>query len=480
MTEQVHRWRRFLVSLWTLFNEKNCRQNAAALTYMTLFAIVPLVTVSYAMLSLFPDFAGLENRLQQQIFEHLVPASGREVQEYISSFSAQAQRLTGPGVAILMVTAGLMLRNIEATFNAIWDIPRGRSGVSSFLLYWAILSLGPILLGAGLVMSTYLISQKLFLPEEGTLGLVPMVLRLLPFLFTTIAFTLLFTAVPNCRVPLRHGIAGGVITAFAFELAKVLFGIMVARSSVQAIYGAFAFVPLFLMWIFLLWMIVLAGCVLVRMLSAYDAAAQGRKYSDVMATLVLLWEAFRKYQHGLPLRDQDISRAGIKPAQWRRIREVLQRHKVFTQNDRNDFVLQRDLDSISLMQLAGWMNPAPLTSASHAALQDQPWFGEVEKRFSAVREFTGEQLAMSVAELFRGTSGDSDADKSGGAGGSRGKSGGTTTRNRKTRSKRGSDKSATESSKSAAGKAGKTGKEEAGSSEAMGSLSFFGRRNKRV
>ncbi|WP_237058971.1 YihY family inner membrane protein [Microbulbifer sediminum] len=475
MTEQVHRWRRFLVSLWTLFNEKNCRQNAAALTYMTLFAIVPLVTVSYAMLSLFPDFAGLENRLQQQIFEHFVPESGREVQEYISSFSSQAQRLTGAGVAILMVTAGLMLRNIEATFNAIWDIPRGRSGVSSFLLYWAILSLGPILLGTGLAMSTYVISQKLFLPEEGTLGLVPMALRLLPFFFTAIAFTLLFTAVPNCRVPLRHGIAGGVITAFAFELAKNLFGVMVARSSVQAIYGAFAFVPLFLMWIFLLWMIVLAGCVLVRMLSVYDAAAQGRKYSDVMAALVLLWEAFRKYQHGLPMRDRDISRVGIKPAQWRRIREALQRHKIFTQTERNDFVLQRDLDSISLMQLASWLNPAPLTSASHAGLQGQPWFGEVETRFSAVREFTGEQLAISVGELFRSAS---DDDQPGGAGRGRAKNG-NTTKTRKTRSRRGSDKSAAESSKST-GKAGKREKESIESNEAMGSLSFFGRRNKRV
>ena len=402
MTELVHRWRRFLTSVWVLFNEKNCRQNAAALTYMTLFAIVPLVTVSYAMLSLFPDFAGLESRLQEQIFSHFVPESGREVQEYISNFSSQAQRLTGAGIAILMVTAGLMLRNIEGTFNAIWDIPRGRRGVSSFLLYWAILSLGPILLGAGLVATTYLFSQKVFLSENDTLGLLPFFLRLLPWVFTAIAFTLLFIAVPNCRVRFRYGLIGGVITAFAFEVAKNLFGIIVARSSVQAIYGAFAFVPLFLIWIYLIWIIVLAGCVLVRMLSVYHAAAQGRKYSDVVAALVLLWEAFKRYQQGQPLREQDISRAGIKPPQWRRIRQVLQDHKVFTQTERNDFVLQRNLDSISLIQLVDWLNPSTIPSYSHGELRNQPWYGEVERRFADTHDFASEQLQLNLGELFRG------------------------------------------------------------------------------
>ncbi|MFD1216130.1 MULTISPECIES: YihY family inner membrane protein [Microbulbifer] len=400
MTEMVHRWRRFFTSLWTLFDEKNCRQHAAALTYMTLFAIVPLVTVSYAMLSLFPDFAGLESKLQEQIFSHFVPESGREVQDYINSFSSQAQRLTGVGVAFLLVTAGLMLRNIEVTFNAIWDIPRGRRGISSFLLYWAILSLGPILLGAGMAATTYLFSQRV-LGENDMLGMLPVVLRVLPWLFTAIAFTLLFVAVPNCRVPLRHGIAGGVITAFAFEAAKYLFGAIVARSSLQAIYGAFAFVPLFLMWIFLIWIIVLAGCVLVRTLSAYHAAAQGRDYSDLMAALVLLQKMFSKYQQGEALRDQDVSRAGIRPAQWRRIRQVLNDHKVITQTERNDYVLVRDLDAVSLQTLLGWLHPAPIPVQGHRELQSQPWYREVETRFKEAQTFSGERLSLSLGELFR-------------------------------------------------------------------------------
>ncbi|WP_193161135.1 YihY family inner membrane protein [Microbulbifer hainanensis] len=464
MTELVHRWRRFFTSLWTLFNEKNCRQSAAALTYMTLFAIVPLVTVSYAMLSLFPDFAGLESKLQEQIFAHFVPESGREVQEYISNFSSQAQRLTGAGIGILLVTAGLMLRNIEVTFNAIWDIPRGRRGVSSFLLYWAILSLGPILLGAGLAASTYLFSQRMFLPESDGLGVVAILLRALPWIFSAIAFTLLFIAVPNCRVPLRHGLVGGAITACAFEVAKQLFGAIVARSSVKAVYGAFAFVPLFLMWIYLMWMIVLAGCVLVRTLSAYHAATHGRKYSDVVATLILLWEFFRKYQNGQAVREQDISRAGIKPAQWRRIRQVLQDQKIITQTERNDYVLQRDLDSISLMELVHWLNPAPIPAYGHQALHDQPWYEEVERRFVDTETFSQEKLQLDLGELFRGAMEKETAatEEKAPVKSSASEKGG------KSKSKRGRSKSESESSKAKSDVDGN------------GSLSVVGRRNKRV
>ncbi|GAB2896621.1 YihY family inner membrane protein [Microbulbifer echini] len=400
MKDWVVQWRRFATSLWSLFVEKDCQKSAAALTYMTLFAIVPLVTVSYAMLSLFPDFAGLQTRLQEQIFSHFVPQSGREVQEYISSFSAQAQRLTGLGIAMLVVTSGLTLRSIEGTFNSIWDVSRGRSGVSSFLLYWAILSLGPILLGAGLAASTFLLSQKLFLGGEEGIGMMAVVLRVLPFIFTSIVFTLLFVAVPNCYVSLRHGIEGGVVTSIAFEIMKYLFGAIVARSSVQAIYGAFAFVPLFLLWIYMMWMLVLAGCVLVRTLSVYRAATQGRQHSDLVATLVVLWQMFKGGRHGKPLRERDISLLGIKFIQWRRLRDILQGHRVIAQTDGSDYVLLRDLNSVSLMELAGWLSPQWIPAGIPDDLKGFEWYGEVECRFANARSTVSEQLGVTIGSLF--------------------------------------------------------------------------------
>ncbi|WP_444912515.1 YihY family inner membrane protein [Microbulbifer sp. PAAF003] len=393
-------WLRFATSLWKLFDEKDCRQRAAALTYLTLFGIVPLVTVSYAMLSLFPDFAGLQSRLQDQLFTHFLPQSGREIQKYISSFSEQAQRLTGVGIAMLIITAGLTLRGIEGTFNSIWDVQKGRSGVSSFLLYWAILSLGPILLGAGLATSTFVFSQKFFLGGADSFEVTSLLFRVLPFVFSSIVFTLLFIAVPNCYVPLRHGIEGGIIISIVFEVMKYLFGLLVARSSVQAIYGAFAVVPLFLLWIYLMWILVLAGCVLVRTLSVYQAATQEREHSDLVALLIVLWQMYKKCAKGRPLKERDISRMGIKFVQWRRLRNILQANRMVTQTDRNDYVLLRDLNTVSLVELAGWLSSDWMPSGIPASLDGLPWYGEVEQRFANARESTREQLGITVGELF--------------------------------------------------------------------------------
>ncbi|MCO1334040.1 YihY family inner membrane protein [Microbulbifer sp. OS29] len=401
MKDWVNHWLRFATSLWKLFNEKDCRQRAAALTYLTLFGIVPLVTVSYAMLSLFPDFAGLQSKFQDQLFSHFLPQSGREVQKYISSFSEQAQRLTGVGIAMLIITSGLTLRGIEGTFNSIWDVSRGRSGVSSFLLYWAILSLGPILLGAGLATSTYVFSQKLFLGGADSFEVTSVFLRVLPFIFSTIVFTLLFIAVPNCYVPLRHGIEGGIIISIAFEVMKYLFGLLVARSSVQAIYGAFAVVPLFLLWIYLMWILVLAGCVLVRTLSVYQAATQEREHSDLVAVLIVLWHMYKKCSLGRSLRERDISLIGIKFAQWRRLRKILQKHRVITQTDRNEYVLLRDLNTIPLVEMAAWLSAEWMPSGIPIDLEGLPWYTEVEQRFTSARESAREQLGITVGELFQ-------------------------------------------------------------------------------
>ncbi|WP_444930317.1 YihY family inner membrane protein [Microbulbifer sp. SSSA002] len=457
-----NRWLRFAMSLWKLFNEKDCRQNAAALTYLTLFGIVPLVTVSYAMLSLFPDFAGLQSKLQEQLFSHFLPQSGQEIQKYISSFSEQAQRLTGVGIGMLIVTAGLTLRGIEETFNAIWDVPKGRSGVSSFLLYWAILSLGPILLGAGLATSTYLFSQKLFLGGADSFEVTSLLLRVLPFIFSTIVFTLLFIAVPNCNVPLRHGIEGGIIISVAFEIMKYLFGVLVARSSVQAIYGAFAVVPLFLLWIYLMWILVLAGCVLVRTLAVYQAATQEREHSDLVAILIVLWQMYRKCAQGRPLRERDISRMGIKFAQWRKLRNILQTNRMITQTDRNDYVLLRDLNSVSLVELASWLSEEWMPSGIPVNLDGLPWYVEVEQRFANARESTREQLGITVGALFLEAEQWDNENRPTGLGYDGGADEG------QTKVENGGDSGAEEGNKAGDGESGK------------GNLSFVGVRNKRL
>jgi len=152
---------RFLGYLFRQFGANQGILNASALTYTTLFAVVPLMTVSYAMLAAIPDFSGVGEQLQHWIFANFVPATGEVVQNYLADFAGQARSLTVVGVIFLVVTSIMMMRNIESAFNRIWRVSEPRKGLSSFLIYWAILSLGPILIGAGLGLTSYIASLSL-------------------------------------------------------------------------------------------------------------------------------------------------------------------------------------------------------------------------------------------------------------------------------------------------------------------------------
>src|SRR5690606_22024842 len=194
----------------TQYRDKGCQKSAASLTYVILFAIVPLMTVTYSMFSVIPAFQGLGDEVQQMIFTHVLPDSGRELVTHLQDFSKQARNLTVFRVIFLVVSAYLMLTDIEKNFNQIWGGLSERKGVANFLLYWAVLSLGPLLLGLGLVMSTYLMSLRLVIDAYDALGILALVFEVGPFLLTTVAFTLLFVTVPNCKVPIAHGLLGGL------------------------------------------------------------------------------------------------------------------------------------------------------------------------------------------------------------------------------------------------------------------------------
>ena len=181
------------IQRFTLLEHKT---HAAALTYTTLFALVPLLTVTYSVLSMIPSLQESRGDIEQLLMGNLVPASGDTLKGYLYQFSQQAQKLTLVGIVFLMITAFMMLRSIENTFNQVWQLKRGRKGVSSFLLYWAILSLGPLILSAGLAVSSYISSLGLWnedwVPSSGTLALSIVI----PYVSSFLAFTLIYWAVP--------------------------------------------------------------------------------------------------------------------------------------------------------------------------------------------------------------------------------------------------------------------------------------------
>ena len=258
------------------FIEDRLNANAAALTFVSLFALVPLLTVTLSIASALPAAGDIEAKLSEFLLQFLLPESSTQVVQYLSTFIDQARSLTVFGVGILLVTAVLMLRNIEKALNDIWRNRANRRPLQSFLLYWAVLSFGPAAIGLGLGVRAYLFAATNDWGGIQLFGLGSILVGLMPFAISTIGLTALYAVVPNCQVPFRHALIGGVFAASTFTLARMVFTGVMAESSYALVYGAFAAVPLFLLWIYVTWIIVLAGAVLAHSLSAFQTTEQAQ------------------------------------------------------------------------------------------------------------------------------------------------------------------------------------------------------------
>ncbi|MDX1804400.1 MAG: YihY family inner membrane protein [Alcanivorax sp.] len=392
----------FVKLLQQQFEEDGCRQSAAALTYTTLFAIVPVMTVSFTLLSAIPALHDKGANIQQWAFEYFVPSAGSQLLDHLRSFSRQASNLTGIGVVFLVVTSVLMLRTIEETLNRIWKIQQPRRGMTSLMMYWAVLSLGPLCLGAGLGISSFLTSQSLFNDTVNYLGGVRLWLSILPFVFTTVMLTLLYTIVPNTSVPIRQSLLGAAFAALLFELAKTAFAQFIKHApNYQVVYGAFAAVPVFLLWVHISWIIVLGGAELVRALVVFQE--HRRRVPKLQALLRLLQVFWRRQHSGKILRSTEVRRvmrqSGV--THWDEFRNLLQDVSLIRRTDEGGYVLSRDLRNISLGQLVA-MLPWPIHDqlrARHPQLASA-WEEEFKTRIDAARGSMMNTLDLSLDALF--------------------------------------------------------------------------------
>ncbi|MEO4047863.1 YihY family inner membrane protein [Pseudomonas sp. CAU 1711] len=392
MHQRLDDWVGFWRFLLQRFFSDRAIHSAAALTYTTLFAVVPVMTVTFAMLSAVPAFQGTGEQIQSFIFRNFVPSSGATVQQYLRDFTTQARQLTWVGVGLLAVTAFMMLVTIEKTFNAIWRVRQPRRGVSSFLLYWAILSLGPLLLGAGFAVTTYITSLSLLSGPDALIG-AKTLLAFAPLLFSAAAFTLIYSAVPNARVPLRHALVGGLFAAVLVEVAKALFGLFVSLfPGYQLIYGAFATVPLFLLWVYLSWLIVLFGAELVCNLSSVRHWRR-KALPRLLVVLGVLRVFHERQQRGRALRHEDMQGAGwlLAEDEWAEVVDFLEGEQLICRASGGGWVLCRDLQHYSLQRLLGrcpWPLPTPLQLPEQL---DEPWYPALQQALRLLHE---EQAAL--------------------------------------------------------------------------------------
>ncbi|WP_407899858.1 YihY family inner membrane protein [Ferrigenium sp. UT5] len=253
----------FLRFVIVRLRQDRCAEMAASLTFTTLLSLVPLLTIMLTVFTAFPVFSDLATSFKSFLLSNLVPETGgRMISRYVEQFAESASRLTALGIAFLGVTAMLLMLTIDNAFHRIFRASRQRRMLQRVLVYWAVITLAPLLVGASLSLTSWLAGLT---PGYG--GRVSAfgagVLKLFSIVLTSAAFTLLFRVVPNRYVPISHAMIGGVIAAIAFEAMNRGFAHYITQfPTYKLVYGAFASLPIFLLWIYLSWLMLLFGAII--------------------------------------------------------------------------------------------------------------------------------------------------------------------------------------------------------------------------
>jgi membrane protein len=347
---QVVRGKRLARHVWTHFQEDRCLEEAASLSYTSLLSMVPLLAVIFGIVSVFPVFNEWSNALQSLIFDNFLPDTGEQIVPYITAFLDSVSSLTLPGTLMLFVTALLLMVRIEVAFNRIWRVDRNRSLTNRVVMYWALLTLGPLLIAAAIALS----AQQVFQPGGIVGSFPPWAQKLGSFLLSWLVFTLFFVLVPNRRVRFRDALAGALLSTVLFSLAKSGFVAYVSNTNYKVIYGALATVPIFLFWLYLVWIVVLLGASLAASLttfsdySRYDSDWPDRWEFQLVVRLVgHLCEA---QERGASLSREQLMELEMQASELQIVRLMgqLADARVATRDEDGNWLLARDLGALSL------------------------------------------------------------------------------------------------------------------------------------
>lgn len=372
--------RDFLSLISERFSATRCPQVAGSLAFTTLLSLVPLLTVVLGVFTTLPAARALGLSLKAFLLENLLPdGSGRIVAEHALQFSQQAGRLTLIGTVMLALTALVLLGTVEQVLNLIWGVRRPRPMLTRITVSWFVLTLGPVAFGASVIATGYLVTTSMAwagdLPWLGEVAA-----RLLPPLLLGALFSFLYYAVPNHPVQALHALAGGMAAAIVFVLMQRLFGLFLARfPSYALIYGAFAVLPIFLMWLYLSWLVILLGALIAATLPAFlerghltppfpgDRAWAALGMLDVLGRAqqqgrAVSFEALRRHA-GLAEHVAESLLGGLDEAGWA------------TRTEDGDWVMTRAASEIRVQQViehfalspSAWLNQAGTGSTAIVA-----------------------------------------------------------------------------------------------------------------
>lgn len=356
--------------IWQRFKEGRCAQVAASLAFTTLLSLVPFVTLVAVVLSKFPQSAQLDAALRGFLLDNLLPEkAGKVIATYAFQFSQKATNLTIVGALVLIVTAVMLMRTIDTVINQIWMVRSRRPWATRLAAYWMALSFGPLLLAGGVFLATAMLSMSLDIVNE-PVWLQAVGLRVVSVTILGCVLTALYFVVPHCSVRFSDAALAGFLAALAFAVMQRLFGIYLSHfPSYTLVYGAFAAVPIFLLWLYLSWIVVLLGAVVAAVLPERDVlrrplpAFPGRR---VYVALLLLVDLALAQRAGASRDVARLSEAGrCGHGEIRELLETLEQAGIVARREQGGWLLARaaeDVQAAEIGRLFGWNS----LSQSHA------------------------------------------------------------------------------------------------------------------
>ncbi|KAF1699885.1 YihY family inner membrane protein [Pseudoxanthomonas suwonensis] len=331
-------------------------QAAAALAYTTAFALVPLAVVVLGVLAAFPVFDQWSNALVDYVFSNFMPSAARAIESSLDRLAENSRQLTAAGVAALVVSLLVTLNSVESTFNRIWRVASARPRLSRYLVYWTVLTLGALLAAASLSISARIFALPLFATPEGR-AIARLSLGLAPVLIELVVVVLVYRVVPHHTVKWRHALAGAVVAVLLLEAVKAGLGVYLGSfQGYQKLYGALAFIPILMLWIYLGWIAILLGASLASSLAAF-------RYQPVAMRLPAGYEVYALLRLVGRFRDARREGRGLHTAEMLELEPMLTDSllqeflaqlggiRVLRRDEQGEWLLARDLDDVSLGEL---------------------------------------------------------------------------------------------------------------------------------
>lgn len=341
----------FLLEVMRRYRDDESSLAASSLAYTALLSLVPFMSVLVTVFSAMPLFNDASEALQDFLFQNFVPATGEVVQKYLLEFVNKARGLTVSMSLAVFVTSILMMHTMEKALNRIFDSKPAAKLIKKVMLYWTILTMGPLLVGGGIAMSSMLFKLSAFA------GMKTFLLQFLPILSSMAGFFLLYLLIPNRKVNWRHALSGALFAAICFELAKKGFAVYVVKiPSYQKIYGAIAAIPLFLIWMFLSWNIILLGATITATLSSTNWRLRVQQYHRGQRFLLIL-ELLRQLrlaaQNGKTVDHEQLANelSFVPDNELAAQLHWLQQQGLVASNHNGCYLLQRNLSCFSLREL---------------------------------------------------------------------------------------------------------------------------------